>query len=158
MRSLIPAFLFAVLLAAGCGRSGSPVAIGTNGDQKIEVVKEVSTNKGVVLTRTAIRSSSDPASDYDSIHDREKAQATFSSGDGSSIKDAVVITAGSEATGNRAAYIWLHEHYPGSHLQDEGFDYDDSARYYSEIKIVTSDGKPRTVFFETTSFWGNGRQ
>src|SRR5262245_60676581 len=114
MRSLLSTFLFAVLLATGCGRSDSPVATGTIGDQKIEVVKDVSTNKGVILTRTAIRSSSDPASDYNSVHDGEKAQATFSGGDGSSIKDAVVITASSEATGDRAAYIWLHEHYPGS--------------------------------------------
>ena len=45
------------------------------------------------------------------------------------------------------------EHYPDSHLQDEGWDYDDTARYYSEIKIVAADGKSRTVFFETTSFW-----
>ncbi|HWX21999.1 MAG TPA: hypothetical protein VN578_19025 [Candidatus Binatia bacterium] len=120
-------------------------------------MKDVSSNNGVVLTRTAIASGSDPASDYDSVHDGEKAQATFSGGDGSSIKDAVVITASSEETGDRAAYIWLHEHYPGSRLQDEGLDYDDSGRYYSEIKIVASDGKSRTVFFEATSFWGNGK-
>jgi len=110
------------------------------------------------LTRTRIASSPDPASVYDSVRDGEKAQAKFSGGDGSSIKDAVVITASSEQTGYRAAYIWLHEHYPGSRLQDEGSDYDDSGRYYSEIKIVTSDGKSRTVFFETTSFYGNGKQ
>jgi hypothetical protein len=158
MRLSLFTFLFVAMFATGCVRSGSSVATDTSGGQKIEVVKDVSTNKGVVLTRTAIASSSDPASDYDSVQAGEKAQATFSGGDGSSIKDAVVITASSEATGDRAAYIWLHGHYPGSHLQDEGLDYDDTARYYSEIKIVTSDGKSRTVFFETTSFWGNGKQ
>ena len=156
MRSLISTFLFTALLAVSCGRSGSSVATNTVGGQQI--VKDVSTNSGVVLTRTAIASGPDSAAAYDSVHDGEKAQATFSGGDGSSIKDAVVITASSEETGNRAAYIWLHEHYPGSRFQDEGLDYDDSARYYSEIKIVTSDGKSRTVFFETTSFWGNGKQ
>ena len=151
MRSLISAFLFATLLAAGCGRSGSFVTTDTVGGQKI--VKDVSTNGGIVLTRTTVANSSDPASDYDSVHDGEKAQATFSGGDGSSIKDAVVITASSEETGNRAAYIWLHEHYPGSRFQAEGFDYDNGGRYYTEIKIVTADGKTRTVFFETTSFF-----
>jgi hypothetical protein len=156
MRPLISIFLFAALFEAGCARSVSSVSTDTASSQKIEAVKDVSTNNGIVLTRTAIASSSDPASDYDSVHDGEKAQATFSGGDGSSIKDAVVINASSEATGDRAAYIWLREHYPGSHLQDEGSDYDDTARYYSEIKIVTADGKSRTVFFETTSFWGNG--
>ena len=152
MRSLIFAFLFAALLAAGCGRSGSSVATDTAGSQKI--VKDVSTNNGVVLTRTAIATSPDPASDYDSVHDGEKAQATFSGGDGSSVKDAIVITASSEETGYRAAYIWLHEHYPGSRLQDEGSDYDDGGRFYNEIKIVTADGKSRIIFFETTSFFG----
>ena len=156
MRPLIFLFLFAAFFEAGCSRSVSSVATVTAGGQKIEVVKDVSTNNGIILTRTAIASSSDPSSDYDSVLDGEKAQATFSRGDGSSIKDAVVINASSEATGDRAAYIWLHEHYPLSHLQDEGWDYDDTARYYSEIKIVTVDGKSRTVFFETTSFWGNG--
>src|SRR4051812_47122431 len=105
MRSLISTFLLAVLVATGCGRSGSPP---TNSDQKILVVNDVSTNTGVVLARTDISSSSDPASDYNSVHVGEKAHATFSEGDGSSIKDAVVVTADSEATGNRAAYIWLH--------------------------------------------------
>jgi hypothetical protein len=104
-------------------------------------------------TRTGIASSPDPASDYDSVYDGEKAQGTFSGGDGSSIKHAVVITASSEETGNRAAYIWLHEHYPGSRLLDEGSDYNGD-RFYTEIKIVTADGKSRTLFFETTSFFG----
>ena len=151
MRSLISTFLFAAILAAGCGRSGSTVAPAASDGQT--VVKD-SSSDGSGLTRTGIASSSDPASDYDSVHDGEKAQATFSGGDGSSIKNAVVITASSEQTGNRAAYIWLHEHYLGSRLQDEGSDYDNGGRYYNEIKIVTADGKSRTVFFETTSFFG----
>jgi hypothetical protein len=152
MRSLISALFFAALLAAGCGRSGSFVKTDTVGGQKI--VKDVSTNGGIVLTRTTVASSRDAASDCDSVHDGEKAQATFSGGDGSSVKDAVVINASSEQTGYRAAYIWLHDHYPVSRLQDESFDYDDTGRYYTEIKIGTADGKSRTVFFETTSFFG----
>jgi hypothetical protein len=154
MRSLISIFLPAVLLATGCSRSGSRVATGTNSAHQIEVVKDVSTNNGVVLTRTAIATSSDPVSDYDSVHDGEKAKATFSGGSGLSIKDAVVITATNEVTGYRAAYIWLHQHYPGSHLQDEGSDYDDTGRFWNEEKIVTANGKSLTVFFEVTSFYG----
>jgi hypothetical protein len=145
-------FLFVALLAAGCGRSHPSVATDTVEDRKI--VKEISTNKGVVLTRTAIASGPDLASDYETVRDGEKAQATFSGGSGSNLEDAVVITATNEVTGYRAAYIWLHEHYPGSHLQDEGSDYDDSGRFYNEEKIVTADGKSLTVFFETTSFFG----
>jgi len=177
MRSLISTILFTALLAAGCGRSGSSAATDAVGGPALlgdvssnqgavltdtvggqNIVKGVSTNDGVVLTRTAIASGPDPASEFDSVRDGEKAQATFSGGDGSSIKGAVVITASSEEKGMRAAYIWLHQHYPGSRLQAEGDDYDDSAKHYSEIKIMTSDGKSRTVYFETTSFWGNGEQ
>ena len=151
MRPINSIFLFAALLAAGCGRSVSTVPTVTAVGQKI--VKDDSSN-GIALTRTDVGSSSDPATDFDSVHDGEKAQATFSGGDGTSVKDAVVITADSEEKGDRAAYIWLHEHFPGSRLQHEGLDYDDNARYYTEIKIVTADGKSRTVFFETTSFYG----
>ena len=147
-------FLFAVLLVAGCSRSRSPVTNGTNSVQQIEVVRDVSTNNGVVLTRTAIATGPDPASDYESVRDGEKAQATFSGGNGLSIKDAVVITATNEVTGYRAAYIWLHEHYPGSHLRDEGSDHDDTGRFWNEEKIATADGKSLTVFFEVTSFYG----
>ena len=152
MRSLTFVFLFAALLAAGCGRSRSSVSTDTVSVQKI--VKDVSTNNGIVLTRTSVANSPDPASDYDSVHDGEKAQAAFSGGDGSSIKDAVVITASSEETGYRAAYIWLHDHYPSSRFESEGFDYDNTANYYTEIKIATADGKSRTIFFDTTSFFG----
>ena len=154
MRLLISVFLFVALLAAGCGHSSSPITTGTNGGQKIKVVKDISTNNGVVLTRTVIATGPDPASDYDSVHDGEKAQATFSGGSGLSIKDAVVIIATNEMTGYRAAYIWLHEHYPGSHLRNEGSDYDGTGRFWNEEKINTADGKSLTVFFEVTSFYG----
>jgi hypothetical protein len=154
MRSLISIFVPGALLATGCGHSGLPIATGTNHVQQIEVVKDVSTNNGVVLTRTAIATGSDPASDYDSVRDGEKAQATFSGGSGLSIKDAVVITATNEVAGYHAAYIWLYQHYPGSHLQDEGSDYDDTGRFWNEEKIVTADGKSLTQFFEVTSFCG----
>ena len=62
MRSLISTILFAALLAVGCGRSGSSAATDTVGGQQI--VKDVSSNNGVVLTRTAIASGPDSASDY----------------------------------------------------------------------------------------------
>ena len=155
MRSLIPTFLFVAILTAGCGRSGSMVAPTASDGQKLG---QDSSSNGRTLIRTDIASGPDPSADYDSVHDGEKAQATFSGGDGSSVKDAVVITATSEGTGYRAAYVWLHEHYPGSRLQCEGFDHDGAGRYYNEIKIVTADGKARTIFFETTSFWGNGKE
>jgi hypothetical protein len=108
---------------------------------------------GCATTRTGIGYSSHPGSSYDSVPDDEAAQATFSGGDGSSIKHAVVITASGEETGIRAAYVWSHEHYPGSRLLDEGVDYNGD-RFYFEMKIVMADGKPRTIFFEITSFFG----
>lgn len=150
MRSLIFTFLFTAILAAGCSRTGSSVATDSAAGQKI--AKDTSSNE-IALTRTGIASGPNSAADYDSIHYGEKAQATFSGGDGSNIEHAVVITASSEQTGNRAAYIWLHEHYSGSRLLEEGFAYKGD-RFYNEIKIATADGKSRTIYFETTSFFG----
>ncbi len=119
-----------------------------------EPVDHVSTNNGVVLTRTSIGFGSRPVLDFDSVRDGEKTQATFSGGGGSTVKDAVVITTTNEDIGIHAAYIWSHEHYPGSHLQDEGSDYDNNGAQFLEIKIVTADGKSRTLFFDITSFYG----
>jgi hypothetical protein len=150
MRSLLSTFLFAAILAAGCGRSGSPVASDVAGGQKIA---KDSSSDGSGLTRTGIGYSPDPGSSYNSVHDGEKAQATFSGGDGSSIKNAVVINASGEEPGIRAAYIWSHEHYPHSRLLHEGVD-NDGDRFYFEMNIVTSEGKPHTNFFEITSCFG----
>jgi len=151
MRSLTNTFLVAAILAAGCGRSRSPVASPVIEVQK---TKQDSSSDGSTLTRTDIASGPDRASEYASVQNGEKARAVFSGGDGSSIRNAVVITAGSEDAGNRAADIWLHEHYPGSRFQEEHFTYDDGGRYYNEIKILTANGTSHTVFFETTSFFG----
>jgi hypothetical protein len=126
----------------------------TNMSIQRAVMEEVSTNNGVVFTRTHTAYGSDPASDYNSVHDGEKAKATFSGGDGSSVKGAVVITASNEETGVRAAYIWLHDHYPNSHFKDEGTDYDDAGNQYLEVEIVATDGKSYDVVFDITSFFG----
>ena len=90
----------------------------------------------------------------DSVPDGERAQATFSGGDGSTAKQAVVITdASGEKTGIRAEYVWLHEHYPGYRLQTQilrNIDY----KAYDEMRIIGADAKPYTVFFDITSFFG----
>lgn len=116
--------------------------------------EDISTNNGVVFTRTHAGFGPQPAVDYDSIHDGEKTPATFSGGGGYTVKDAVVINATNEDIGIRAAYIWSHAHYPGSHLQDEYSDFDDNSDQFVEIKIGTADGQSRTVFFDITSFFG----
>jgi hypothetical protein len=93
-------------------------------------------------------------SGFDVVADDEKAQAIFSGGDGSSIKQAVVITeAPGEKTGVRAEYVWLHQHYPGYHLRGQGVRHE-GGRSYDEMRIVTADGKARTIFFDITSFFG----
>ena len=150
MRSLICTFLFAAILSAGCRRPGSSAETDSTATEK--AVKDASSD-GSIPTRTGIASSPDSRSEYASVRDGEKAQATFSGGDGSSIEHAVVVTASSEKTGHRAAYIWLRERYPSSRLLNESFAFNGD-RYYNEIKIATADGGSRTVFFETTSFFG----
>src|SRR5437879_3662584 len=86
MRPLICTFFSAAILAAGCGRSGSSAV--TDGVAGQKIVKDASSDRSAP-TRTGTASSPDPASDYGSVHDGEKAQATFSGGDGSSIEHAV---------------------------------------------------------------------
>jgi hypothetical protein len=92
----------------------------------------------------------------DSVQDNEKAQATFSGGDGSTVKQAVIITdARGEKTGVRAEYIWLHEHYPGHVLQGQFLRIIDG-KAYDEMRIVSADGHPHIIFFDITSFFGKG--
>jgi hypothetical protein len=91
---------------------------------------------------------------YDTVPDGEKAQAAFSGGDGSSIKQAVIITeATGEKTGVRAEYVWLHQHYPGYRLRDQGLRHE-GGKSYDEMRIVTADGKSHTVVFDVSSFFG----
>ena len=91
---------------------------------------------------------------FDVIPDGETAEAAFSGGDGSSLKQAVVITgATGEKTGVRAEYVWLHQHYPGYQVKDQVLRHERD-KYYNEMLIVTSDEKSRKVFFDITSFLG----
>lgn len=90
----------------------------------------------------------------DSVRDGEKPQATFSGGDGSSAKQAVIIMdASGEKTGIRAEYIWLHENYPGYRLQKQTLR-DINNKTYDEMSIVSADDRPYTIFFDITSFFG----
>src|SRR5215469_3556609 len=126
-------FLF-LLVAAGCARTPSE-----NFDTPAQ-------------TTTGYSPGSDRGKDP--IQDGEKAQATFSGGDGSSMKEAIVISnAPNETTGIRAEYIWLHEHYPGYTLQRQTLR-SDQAGNYDEMQILTSDGKTLTVYFDISSYLG----
>jgi len=92
--------------------------------------------------------------DYDHVPDGEKAQATFSGGDGSSIERAVIITeTASEKTGILAEYVWLHEHYPGYRLRGQMLR-NAGGRAFDEMRIVSADGKSHAIFFDITSFFG----
>jgi hypothetical protein len=94
------------------------------------------------------------AGGYDPVADGEKAKATFSGGDGSSIQQAVIIsqTAG-EDTGVRAEYVWLHEHYPGYRLQLQSLK-SEGHKAYDVMMIRMADGKSLTIFFDITAFFG----
>jgi hypothetical protein len=96
------------------------------------------------------------AGGYDSVPDGEKAQATFSGGDGSSIQQAVIIGDATEKTGVRAEYIWLHERYPGYRLRFQGLRHE-AGRVYDEMMIVAADGKSHTIFFDITPFFGKSK-
>ena len=90
----------------------------------------------------------------DSVPDGAKAEAIFSGGDGSTAEQAVVIAGASgEKNGIQAEYVWLHERYPGYRLRNQ-FLRNENGKLYDEMRIVTKDDKPHTIFFDITSFFG----
>jgi hypothetical protein len=93
------------------------------------------------------------AGGYDSVRDDETTQATFSSGDGSSVQQAVIIDNATEKTGVRAEYIWLHKHYPGYRLRGQQL-LNKDGRVYDVTKIVATDGKAHTIYFDITPYFG----
>jgi hypothetical protein len=92
-------------------------------------------------------------SGVDFITGDEKADAVFSGGDGSSLKQAVIVGAAGEKQGIRAEYIWLHGHYPHYTLKLQSLRGADG-HAYDKMDIVTADGQALSVFFDITPFFG----
>lgn len=84
---------------------------------------------------------------------QDPASSSVAARDGSSVANAVIIRAPSEAAGVAAEYQWIAERFPGytrktqSLLQVRG-------HFYDALEIVTASGEERTLYFDITDFFG----
>lgn len=78
---------------------------------------------------------------------------TYTGGDGSSIAQAVVVQATNEFQGSTAEYVWLQDHFPGFH-RDNQFIHGENGHTYDGFDIVTAEDQKRTVYFDNTLFFG----
>lgn len=89
---------------------------------------------------------------YDPVPDSEQAQAIFSGGNGSSLKEAVIVESSDERTGVRAEYVWLHKNYSGYLVIWQTLHH--GSKMYDELRIKTREGRTFSVYFDITSFYG----
>ncbi|HMO65281.1 MAG TPA: hypothetical protein PKE47_08695 [Verrucomicrobiota bacterium] len=81
---------------------------------------------------------------------------TYSGGDGLSLEQAAVISgARDNMQGIKAEYAWLRGHYSGFKLTRQSIR-GENGRLFDQLDIVTSDGRPLSIFFDITSFYGKG--
>jgi hypothetical protein len=81
--------------------------------------------------------------------------ATFSGGDGSNERSAVVIeNAPNERAGIHAEHDWLQQHYPGSTMKRQALA-QHGGRVFDVIEIRTLEGAQIKIWFDIASFFGN---
>lgn len=81
-----------------------------------------------------------------------QAEISFGGGDGSSFEKAVVIKGATEATGVKAEYAYLREHFPGYTMGKQAL-VNHEKRVYDVLDFTTKDGA-KTVYFDITGFFG----
>ena len=75
---------------------------------------------------------------------------TFSSGDGSSVERAVLITGGTNSSsGIRSEYSWLAQRYPGYKRRNQS-QITVGLRTYDRLEIETADGQSIVLYFDIT--------
>ncbi|GAA4055659.1 hypothetical protein [Flavobacterium chungnamense] len=89
----------------------------------------------------------------DSVSDTKETSEVKSENDGSSYEKAIIIKAKDEMTGVNKVYSKLKELYPGYKLISQGSG-SKNGKHYDTMKIVTSDGEEKSVYFDITSFYG----
>ncbi len=89
----------------------------------------------------------------DSVSVSEETSVVKSENDGSSYEKAIIIKAKDEMTGVNKVYSKLKELYPGYKLISQGSG-SKNGKHYDTMKIVTSDGEEKSVYFDITSFYG----
>ncbi len=74
-------------------------------------------------------------------------------GEGSSMREAIVITETTETTGIAAEYKWVAEHFPGYKMKGQSLLFE-MGRYYDLLEFVDADGAAHAVYFDITNFFG----
>ena len=78
---------------------------------------------------------------------------TYTGGDGSSLEKAVVIKGGTEETGVHAEYEYLDKHFPGYKRGGQSLQHV-SGKAYDVLEFTTANGKPKTIYFDISDFFG----
>ncbi|MFH1370100.1 MAG: hypothetical protein ABII09_02275 [Planctomycetota bacterium] len=77
----------------------------------------------------------------------------FAGGDGSSIENAVIIKATNELAGVRGEYDWIRKNHPDWKLEKQSV-LKGGGKIYDKMDFQTPDGRPATLFFDITDFFG----
>jgi hypothetical protein len=93
-----------------------------------------------------------PSKDSKSVSN-PKAGASFSGGDGSSIEEAVIITAPNNYLGIRAEYDWIKKNCPGWQLELQSV-LKGGGKVYDKMYFRTPNGRRTNLFFDVTDFYG----
>ena len=83
----------------------------------------------------------------------KQSSAGRSENDGSSYEKAIIIKAKDEMSGVNKVYSTLREMYPGFKLMSQGSG-SKNGKHYDTMKIMTSNGEEKLVYFDITSFYG----
>lgn len=89
----------------------------------------------------------------DIVADSKGTSVVKMANDGSSYEKAVIIKAKDEMSGVSKVYSKLKEMYPGFKLISQGSG-SRNGKHYDTMKIMTSNGEEKLVYFDITSFYG----
>lgn len=78
---------------------------------------------------------------------------SFSGGDGSSVKKAVVIKAPTSVAGIRAEYDWIRTNHPDLQLVRQSV-LKAGDKIYDRMDFQTLDSRRVTLYFDVTDFYG----
>jgi hypothetical protein len=83
------------------------------------------------------------------------AAVTYSGGKGSDCKtDAIIIEGAKDGSeGVTAEYVWLNKNHAGSTLKAQALS-GDEGKFFDVFQLTSRDGKPYTVCFDITAFFG----
>lgn len=85
--------------------------------------------------------------------DHPTVKASIYGGDGSSVDKAVIIKAPNNFIGVRVEFTWITKNCPGWKLEKQS-SFKAGNKIYDKMIFRTSDGSVKTLFFDTTDFYG----